>query len=229
MNRHFVRDTRPEIGQCARCQEVVLLCQVNGFKVAADTLSLTVDDYRQAVIDNRQTYDVVERDGKLHRLKPRTAAVAYRDGLYVVRDHGCGAAAAAPSTKQGPATPPQAPATPGSDSAGLHQPPAPARGSPTTSDPNPAAPATHPPFKRRVATCDDCRHGIYENQLHVMATHGRTVHFARHADPQDCVTAAGDVLWEEQDYDALHSMPWALHGRPIDDVPLPATIRFEEK
>ncbi|MFE6846550.1 hypothetical protein [Streptomyces sp. NPDC057686] len=221
MNQRFIRDTKPEIGACQRCGLVVMVSHVNGFKTVVDALSLTVDDYRQAIIDNRQTYTLIERDGKLFRLRLRTPLTAWTNDAYVVRDHGCG---------PGPATivqavcavPPQAPVTAGKPKDGHHQPAAPDKAAQGQTDPNPAPPVNRPPSNR--IRCGKCGTRIWDDQPHTAASHGSKTYFAYHADPADCAGTAYDTLLQQRDYDALSSMPYETRRRPIDDVPLPEDL-----
>lgn len=223
-------DTKPQAAQCTRCGQLVLACVVGGVKVAADLTPLDRGGLIEAIRTDREVYDALERDGKLHRLRPLTASATWHPGRPRLRAHGCGAG---PQDVKLVTTPEKGPTRPSATSGGAldGNPPATVPGSQREPQRLPAVRATNRPFDRRptfVTMCDNCGQPIYSHQRYVAAQTGRQWQWAYHDDPAQCDMTALTTLGgfgKNRDWDALHNMTPRDMGRPIENIPLPG---FEE-
>lgn len=91
MAQHLI-DTVPKLVTCTRCGAYVFTCHTAGVRVTVNPGPLTVEQYREALIAGRGTYDQIEQGGRPHKLTrrlPSTQWPPYR-GRKVLADHGCG-------------------------------------------------------------------------------------------------------------------------------------------
>jgi hypothetical protein len=90
MTQHFI-DKPIQLKQCRRCNGYVFLCTDAGTQVACDVKPLSVDEYRQCIIDRRVTCDVVTQAGRPYMLRMRGVASSWPPyaGRTVVAEHMC--------------------------------------------------------------------------------------------------------------------------------------------
>lgn len=84
-------DTVIQLKQCGRCKGYVFFCQVSGVKTATDLKPLSVEEYRDAIIAGKSTYDVVRQAGKPWKLKLRLPSSQWPPyaGRSIVAEHPC--------------------------------------------------------------------------------------------------------------------------------------------
>lgn len=89
-SQHFI-DKPIVLKQCRRCNGYVFLCTDAGSTVASDTKPLTVEEYRQCIMQRRLTLDVVTQAGKPYMLRMRGVGSPWPPyaGRAVVAEHQC--------------------------------------------------------------------------------------------------------------------------------------------
>jgi hypothetical protein len=90
VSQHFI-DKPIQLKQCRRCNGYVFLCTDAGTQVAADVKPLSVEEYRQCIMQRRITLDVVTQAGRPHMLRMRSASSTWPPyaGRSVVAEHPC--------------------------------------------------------------------------------------------------------------------------------------------
>lgn len=91
MSSQHLIDRPIQLKQCTRCKAYVFLCTDAGTQVAADTKPLSVEEYRECIMQNRYTFDVVTQAGRPYMLRMRGVGSKWPPyaGRNVVAEHPC--------------------------------------------------------------------------------------------------------------------------------------------
>lgn len=174
MAQHLI-DTVPKLVTCTRCGAYVFTCHSSGVRVTVNPGPLSVEQYREALIAGRGTYDQQEQGGRPFRLIRRLPSSKWPpyDNRKVLADHGCGTQAMNFTAVETSELPPHQARANGSD----------ARASDVMS--SVATPVTHHRSKREYinAKCETC-HRVVGDDLRFMG-----------------VEHAGKWMWLNHDYD----------------------------